>query len=415
MTMNPNETTPAVPKLPTARKKRSFWGITWKVLAALAAVGTTYALLKPKALVVEVAPATTGVLLVTVSEEGHTRLKDRYVVSSPVSGNLGRIELHAGDDVNPGQVLARLVPLRAPLLDSRTRGEAEARVAMARATIQQTQAQIERARVARTFAESEVTREKQLVERGAISSAQYERTLLEQRSRDAELTSALFGAKVAEHEWNMARAALGQLTSSDTSSAFEIPSPTAGRILRVVHESEGVVQAGTALLELGDPRALEVVVDVLTQDAVNIRAGLPATLTHWGGADVPAHVRLVEPSAFTRQSALGVEEQRVNVVLELNGAYETWAALGDGYRVEATIELRRRPGVVMPASALFRQGDGWATFVVAADRAQLRTVVVADRNDREVLVESGVQPAERVVLHPNPQLRDGGLVTFERN
>jgi HlyD family secretion protein len=179
-------------------------------------------------------------------------------------------------------------------------------------------------------------------------------------------------------------------------------------VLRVMQESEGVVQPGAPLLELGDPTALEIVVDVLTKDAVNIRPGSAVTIEDWGGAPLPARVRLVEPSAFTRISALGVEEQRVNAIVDLEVPYEQWEALGDGYRVEARIEVfRAEQAVKVPASALFRRDGGWAVFVVEGDAARLRTLQTGRRNDREVEVHEGIAPGEIVILHPSDRVQDG--------
>jgi HlyD family secretion protein len=176
----------------------------------------------------------------------------------------------------------------------------------------------------------------------------------------------------------------------------------------VIQQSEGVVQPGTPLLELGDPTALEIVVDVLTKDAVNIRPGSAVTIEEWGGEPLPARVRLVEPSAFTRVSALGVEEQRVNAIVDLDVPYEQWKALGDGYRVEARIEVfRAEEAVKVPASALFRRDGGWAVFVAAGEVARLRTLETGRRNDREVEVLGGLEPGEAVILHPSDRVQDG--------
>jgi HlyD family secretion protein len=412
--MTEPETSPVEPannsRGKAATKSRTVIKRSLQGLFALGAVALIAVLAQPKPLPVEVAPVEAGELVVTVAEDGRARLKDRYVVSTPLAGNLARIELHAGDAVVANQVLARLVPLRSPLLDGRTRNEAEARVAMAQASVRQVDAQIERVKAAHAFAEKDAQRTQQLFSQGSISNLEVERSQLELRSREAELTSAQFGSKVASHELSMARAVLGQITGPESArtASFEIPSPSAGRILKVLHESEGVVQPGAALLELGDPGALEIVVDVLTKDAVRIKPGLPATITEWGGAPLTAVVRLVEPSAFTRLSSLGVEEQRVNVVLELSGPPDSFRALGDGYRVDVAIEVERaKTALLVPASALFRRGAEWAAFVVDGKHARLRKLGVGSRNERVVDVTSGLSAGDRVIVHPSEKVTDG--------
>lgn len=401
----------SIAKARNAKKKTDVGLIVKRVLEVLVALavvgGIVYAAI-PKPVPVETASVVKGALVVTVDEDGKTRLKDRFVVSAPLAGNLARIELRAGDRVEQGQVLTRIVPLRSPLLDARSKTEAGARVSAAQAASQQADAQIERARTALDFAIKESQRSQELLQRNSLSAQQAERSLLEQRAREADLTSATFGAKVAAHELRMARAALGQLTDKDTGEQLEVPSPIGGRVVRVIQESEGVVQPGTQLLELGDATALEIVVDVLTKDAVAIRPKSPVSIEEWGGEPLPARVRLVEPSAFTRTSALGVEEQRVNAIVDLAAPHEQWQALGDGYRVEARIEVFRADDAVkVPSSALFRRDGGWAVFVVEGEAARLRTLKTGRRNDREVEVLEGLGAGDVVILHPSDRVQDG--------
>ena len=380
----------------------------------VAVVGLVVMAWMPKPVSVEIQEVARGELVVTVNEDGRTRVKDRYVVSSPLAGNLGRIELYAGDAVEQGAPLANLVPLAAPLLDARSRQQAQAREAAAQAGTQQARAQIQRARVALRAAKQEVERIEPLAERGVESVAAIERAQLDRRSRVAELASAEFAARVAEYELEMARSALGRMNDSEHGTEqLEVTSPIAGRVLKVIQQSEGVTQAGVPLLELGNPQALEIVVDVLTRDAVQIERGAPAVIDRWGGQPLKATVRLVEPSAFTRLSSLGVEEQRANVVLELDEPYENWQALGDGYRVEARITIWREAETVkVPSSALFRREQGWALFVVSHATAELRTVEIGRRNGLEAQVLSGVEPGERVILHPSDRVVEGVEVTW---
>jgi HlyD family secretion protein len=234
--------------------------------------------------------------------------------------------------------------------------------------------------------------------------------------RDSELASGHFAEKVAAHEIEQERAALQTFTSgSRATQQFEITSPVHGRVLHVLHQSEGVVTAGTALLDVGDPEALELVVDVLSQDAVEIRPGMPARAIHWGGGAKPldARVRRVEPSAFTKTSAIGVDEQRVNVVLDLQSPKEEWRPLGDGFAVELEIIVWSKPDVLqVPTSALFRQGQGWAGFVVERGRAVTRLVESGHRSPLSTEIVRGLEPEESIIVHPGASVKEGVRVTF---
>jgi HlyD family secretion protein len=304
------------------------------------------------------------------------------------------------------------------LLDARSREQAQARVAGAKAAGSQAKAQIERAKAALAFAKQEVQRIRPLVERGIESSATLQRATLDVDTRQAELTSAKFASRVAEHEEQVARLAFGRLdegATGDDSEQLELTSPIQGRVLAVRHESGGVTAAGTPLLELGDPTALEIVVDVLTRDAVQIQRGAPATITRWGGDTLDAKVRLVEPSAFTRVSSLGVEEQRVNVILDLEQPYEVWASLGEGYRIEANITIWQADDVVrVPSSALFRHEDAWAVFAIDGELAKLTPVEVGRRSTVQAEIVSGLEPGTRVIVHPSDRVADGATVTWHR-
>jgi HlyD family secretion protein len=395
------------------KKTRRSWA---KLVRRALAIGVVIAVVLlivvawlPKPVPVETATAGEGPLVVTVEEDGRTRVKDRYVVSAPLTGNLARIELRPGDAVEAGKVITYIVPLRAPLLDERSRAQAQARIAASSAAIRQADSQIERATAAAEFAKKEAERQRKLAAQNVTSQQALEQALLDERSRRAELTSAKFGARVARYELEMAKAALGHVKSDATGDEqFAVPSPIDGRVLRVIQESEGVVQAGAPLLEVGDPRALEIVVDVLTSDAVNVEPGSRVSVREWGGKPLDAVVRLVEPSAFTRLSALGVEEQRVNVVVDLDEPYEKWSRLGDGYRVEAQIEIYRlAKALKVPENALFRRERAWAAFVVQDGAAEQRTLDVGRRNGREAQILGGLAAGERVVVHPSDRVADG--------
>jgi HlyD family secretion protein len=384
-------------------KKRLRWIIPLVVLVALLALA-----MRPRPLVVDTAALTRGPMRVTIDEEGRTQVKRRYVVSAPLSGKLLRIELSAGAEVDEGAVLARLVPADAPLLDPRTRAEQEARLHAAEAAVAQSQANVGRAGVADATARDDLLRKRKLSASSAISAHDLELAESDAASRAQDLASAEFGAKVAAHQLAEARAALARGRSGRVEE-FEIMAPASGRVLKLMRESEGVVAAGTALLEVGDPSVLEVAADLLTVEAVRVRPGMEAFVDHWGGAEaLPARVRSVEPSGFTKLSALGVEEQRVRVILDLAAPRSEWRALGDNFRVEAHIVAWQAAAALRaPTAALFRRGDGWAAFFVEGGRAQLRTLEVGEQSPDVVELRGGAREGDHVILRPSESLREG--------
>jgi len=379
-------------------------------LVGLSLVGIVYVVLRPEPVEVDIARVERGVLEQTVIDDGKARVRERYTVSSPVSGTLARIELHEGDAVEPGTVLARLLPLASPLLDPESRKAAEQRLASAVDGSRQAQASIVRAQLARDEAGRDLARVEALAKGGSLAASELDQATVTARMKEAELASATFAARVAEHEIEQARTALARFTPGAAGSEeLAITSPVHGRVLHVLHQSEGVVPAGAALLEIGDPRALELVADVLSQDAVAIQPGMPARIVHWGGDHpLPAKVRRIEPAAFTKTSALGVDEQRVNVLLDLDGAPDEWGALGDGFAAEIEIIVWSKHDVVqVPTSALFRDGDAWSVFLVSGDRAHLRRVDPGHRGPLETEILVGASPSDRVIMHPGTGLRDG--------
>ncbi|MGB5366232.1 MAG: HlyD family efflux transporter periplasmic adaptor subunit [Polyangiales bacterium] len=379
-------------------------------LAVIAVVGLIVVAWIPNPVEVEVAEVSRGALIVTVNEDGRTRVKDRYTVSAPVTGNLARPDLEAGDSIEEEQVLARLVPLPPPLLDSRTRAEAKARVDAAMAARRQAQAAVNRSRFQRDFAKQESQRAQAVVQQGGLARSDADRAVSTYRSSEEDLRSAEFGGRVAEHQLKLAQTTLMQLSGQgEEGEQLEIISPVAGQVLKLFHESEGVVQSGTPILELGDPSALEVVVDVLSQDATRIPRGAPALIERWGGKNpLRGHVRIVEPSAFTKLSALGVEEQRVNVIIDMDDDRDLWQSLGDGYRVEARISVWEGSDVLrVPASAVFRSEESWATFVVEEGTAVIRSVELGETNGLETEVLSGLEEGEMVIAYPSDSVRDG--------
>lgn len=393
----------------TKWRKRALW-----IALALGVVAMIVLAFLPEPVPVDLVTARRDTLRVTVDEDGRTRVKDRYEIGAPLAGTLARVELDPGDRVTAGDVVARIVPLERPLMNPSMRAEAEARVAAAEAALRQAQAATARARAALDYARTQAERTRRLVREGGLPEEQLERADLELRSRREELTSAELGVRVAAHQVQMARAALLRFGASGDADAeqLEVTSPIDGVVLRVVHESGGVVQAAEAILEVGDPARLEIATDVLTSDAVDVGAGDRVIIERWGGErDLVGHVRLVEPSAFTRTSALGVEEQRVNVVIDLDSPRRQWEQLGDGYRVETRIVIWERGDVlVVPESAVFRHDEGWAVYRVEGGRARLRPVRTGRRNGLLVQVLSDLHARDRVVAHPSDRVSDGVLV-----
>jgi len=386
-----------------------------KLLAGLALVAALLAVgFWPSAVPVDVAAATRGTLRVTVDEEGETRVRHRFVVSAPVAGQVLRIALEPGDPVGRGEtVLATFMPAAPVLLDARSRAEAEAGVAAARATLGGARAERERARAALALAESERQRHRELASQKIVS-----RQVLEARETEAgasaeALRAAEFAVATAEQQLEMARARLVQAAGGSAAGrAITLRSPIDGVVFKRLRESEAVVAAGLPLLEIGDPRGLEIVSDLLSTDAVKVAPGAAVLLEQWGGDHpIRARVRRVEPSGFMKISALGVEEQRVNVVMDFEDPLEAWSALGDGYRVEVRIVVWQGDGVLkVPASSLFRRGEDWAVFAVDGGRATFRRLDVGRRNGAEAQILSGLREGEPVVLHPSDSLRDGSRV-----
>lgn len=390
-------------------RKLSRWLIALLVLLGAASV---VALLRPGRVVVDVAPVARGPFELVVEEDGKTRVRERYLVSAPVYGRLLRIELEEGDAVERGDLLAAIVPTAPPLLDSRSRQEIRERVAAAEAALDRAVASLARARLAAAEATSDLDRARRLSAEGVVAAKELERQQFAADSRAKEVAAAEFEQEVVRHELEMTRAALSQLRE-DTHGVepWEIRSPVPGRVLRVLNESEGVVAAGAPLVELADAADLEVVVDLLTSDAVRTEPGADVLIEGWGGAPLEGRVLHVEPGAFTKISALGVEEQRVNVVIEIVSPRARYRALGDGYRLDARITLQSLDdALLVPSGALFRDRQGFAAYVVEDGRARKRAVAIGGRNQLAATVEQGLAEGERVVVYPPDELSDGARV-----
>ncbi len=396
--------------------RRSIWLL---LLAALVA-GAVYTF-QPSPVPVDVAMVVRGPLEVTIDEDGKTRIKEKYIVSTPVGGRLQRIELREGDPVQSGEtILAMIQPSNPDLLDARSLAQAKARVRASEAAVNRAKSRCDKTKVERDQADKDLQRAQQLIESRAISPSEFEKTQAEFRSINELLRSAEFDKEIALFELDLARAALvhvqpdGPTGYSEESGPifFEIRSPINGVVLRVLQESSTIVSPGTPIVELGDHRDLEIVVDVLSNDAVKISPGTQVRLEQWGGTTaLRGTVRLIEPSAFEKVSALGVEEQRVNVIVDFDESSPQDAPLGDGYRVEARMVVWSADDVVkVPTSALFRDRNQWAAFVVENGRVVLTPVTIGHRNDREAEVVDGLATGDTVVLHPGDNLADGAQI-----
>jgi HlyD family secretion protein len=379
----------------TKTRSRLFW-----IAAVVVIVIASWWLLRPKPLVVETARVDRGPVRVTIDDEGETRVRDRFVVDSPVTARLRRIELREGDAVQAGSVVARLDP--APL-DARAQEEGKAGLEAALDAESVARAALERARATSEQADRERDRAQKLEQQGLVAGEASERAVLAAQSARKEFEAAQFHAQAAAHEVEMARAAIEPRVDGGT---VVVKAPASGRVLRVNEPSERVVLAGTPLIEIGDPGDLEVVVDLLSSDAVRVAIGDTIEVGEWGGdSTLVGVVRLVEPSAFTKVSALGVEEQRVNVVALVRNPP---SALGDRFRVAVSIVLWQAPNVVrIPRGAVFRDGNGWATFVLAGRSVSRRPVEIGHRGGDYFEVLGGVKAGDTVVMYPDERVRDG--------
>lgn len=389
--------------------------IVWG-LGALALVAVVWAL-RPRPVQADFAVVERGPLRVTIDEEGETRVRDRFVVSAPLAGRVLRIELEPGDPVVANEtVLATFQPADPTLLDARSRAEADARVRAAEARLGRARVDRERAAVEVEFARSELSRQRALAANALISREQLESVELQARTGEEAFRSAEFAVRSAEFELEVAQASLLQVRGnpSNTASRSEtiiLRAPIDGVVLRRLRESEAIVPAGEPLLEVADPGELEIVSDLLSTDAVKIQPGQTVLIEQWGGTEaLGGRVRLVEPSGFTKISALGVEEQRVNVIIDFEDVREAWEALGDGYRVEVRVVIWEGDVIKIPTSSLFRAGEDWAVYTVRDGTAMLRVVEIGQRNSLEAEVLSGIERGEPVIVHPSDALGDGVAV-----
>jgi HlyD family secretion protein len=383
-------------------------------LAALAAL-IAWAL-RAQPVAVETAEVTQGAFEQAVSDDGRTRVRERYMIAAPLAGRVERVRLEPGDLVKQGQVVALLTPTAPAFVDARTASELQERIGAAEAQLARAKAETGKAQAQRDQARADLARQVRLSKEGFVSAMALEQADLALRTAERAVEVARFADDAAGHDFAQAKAALARYRSGAPGPKWEVTSPVSGSVLKVMQKSEAPVALGAALLEVADARSLEAVVDVLSQEAVAIRPGMPGRLQL--GTGVPAlaaRVRLVEPAAFTKVSALGVEEQRVNVVLDFAEPLDRVHTVGDGFRVEATIVVRRvDQAIKAPVGALFRDGEGWAVFVAEGARARKRAVKSPARNGVEAWIEEGLKAGERVVVYPSDALKDGGRLAPPR-
>jgi HlyD family secretion protein len=391
--------------------------LNWKrkllvVIAILAVAGGLLYGFRTSPVPAETARVKRGPLKVTVDEEGRTRVIDRYTVTAPITGFMRRVSLKEGDVVHRGGVVAVIEPSRPEFLDPRAHANARAAVDSARSTLDKAGEDLKSARAEANYASEDKNRKQSLYDKGIISLDELQAADARSLAADAALGSAKFAVDVARHELESARTALLYTPSSGRAAPYGtvlVHSPVDGEVLRVHRTSEGPINSSDAIMDVGDPSAIEVAVDVLSDDAVKIRPGMRAVLTRWGGdGGLDAMVRVVEPSGFTKVSALGVEEQRVWVISDITSPREQWKNLKDQYRVEASFIIWEGKDVLqVPESALFRHGDGWAVFLVDGGKAAIRPVVPGRRNGLYAEISSGLSEGDTVIIHPDESISDG--------
>ena len=405
--------------------KRKTW-IVGGAAAALLVLAAAWAF-APRPVEIELVPVTQGHFETTIDEDGKTRLADRYMVSSPLAGRLARITLKEGDAVQADMPLALLSSVLPAMRDERTLRELQARVESAEDNVQRAETRIARSRVSLDQAKNEFRRSELLAQQGFIAPARLDTDRLSSLGVQREVEAAAAERRIAVHDLEQSRAALGatrEPAAGTGQRGFTVRAPSAGRVLRVLQTSEGAVALGAPLFEIGDTQRMEIVAELLTTDALAARPGSRVMIERWGGpATLEGRVRSVEPAAFTKVSALGVEEQRVRVLIDISSPQPEWHALGDGYRVSVRIvTLAEDKAVQVPVSAVFPlpaadgAGDGngspanaarFAVFVADDGRARQTTVTLGARNGSAAWIRSGLAPGQQVIVYPPATVRDG--------
>ena len=385
----------------------ALWG--GAVIAIIAALAYAF---RPQPLAVDLAHIETKRILVSVADEGKAEVREVYRVSAPLAGRLLRVQGEVGDPVVAGETeLARIEPSVPVFLDARTESEIRAAVEAAKASYDMAKAEWDHANAEREFTTNEVKRSRSLFATGTISKQRLDEAERAYRVAAADLLTAQARLDQRMHELEVVEAKLVSPVNSSNDGpecdCLVLRAPVDGEILQIIEESEKPVVAGTGIVEVGDPRNLQIVVDLLSEDAVQVKPGLPAVVEGWGGPPLEAVVRRIEPYGYTKVSALGIDEQRVDVLLDLVDPPEAWSRLGHGYRVDVSIILEDIEALSVPIGAVFRIGQDWATFVFEDGRARQRTLKLGARNADKAQVVEGLAENDRVVLHPSDQIADG--------
>ena len=385
--------------------------LTFMLLAAVAIL-IVYAF-RTNPLPVDIAIPTRGPLQVTIDEDGQTRAHDRFALTAPVAGVLSRISLHEGDAVKAGAVVAVIQPLP---VDSREEAEIRARIASAEALSREAEQQVARAETAHQQAKRDLSRAEMLFKEGITPRERLEEAESKEATLGRDVEAAKDRAKAAAAEVQRAQAGLISIASErkEKKQAAPIRAPVDGRILRILEKSEGVVASGTPIVILSNPNKLEIVADLLSTDAVKVEPGATVFIENWGGDEsLRGRVRTVEPFGFTKVSALGIEEQRVNIIADF---VDRPANLGDGYRVDVRVVIWESSDVLkIPASALFRIGDAWNVFVAEAGVAHSRQVKIGHRNALEAEIDDGIKESDQIILHPSNDIADGVAIQTRPN
>jgi HlyD family secretion protein len=393
------------------RKKYLLLGAT-----ALAAAGLLAWAFSPKPVPVETATIVNGRYEQAIEEDGRTRLKDRYTVSAPVAARVLRISLREGDRVAAGETVAVLLPMMSAMVDERSTREATARHQAARANVTRASARLAQVRIAAEEAQLELHRVEKLAREGFLATSRLDSARLALSGARREVDAARAEREAAVHDEAQAAAALLPANGAQAGKPLNVKSPVPGVVLKVPQASEGTVPAGTALLDVGDPTRMEVVAELLTTDAVQAQPGRRAIVERWGGPPVEGRVRRVEPAAFTKVSALGIEEQRVKVIVDLDSVPPGWQAMGDGYRVTLRVITQSvDQALLAPVGALFPIGDGGTgVYVVQDGKAKLQPVELGGRNGSEAWVRTGLQAGQTVIVYPPPAVAEGKRVQARR-
>jgi HlyD family secretion protein len=387
--------------------------VLWGIIGLAVAGGLAYAF-QPRAVPVDMVVATREPLIVTIDGEGETRVREVYTVSAPIAGRALRIDAKVGDAIVADQsVLAVIEPELPAFLDARSKAEAEAAVQVANAARVAAEADLRRARAELAFADADLERTRRLFESGTIPRRLLEFDERTQRTAAATADTAAAALRMRSSELDQARARLITVNEAGQGATPRVPvrAPVSGTVLRVPHESEGVVRAGEPLIEVGDPEDLEIVVDLLSSDAVKVEPGQRVVIEGWGGrAPLDGRVRRVEPFGFTKISALGIEEQRVNVIIDIEAPHEAWRALGHGYQLDTRIVTSEAEALVVPVPTLFREHNRWMVFVVENGRAVRRQVTVGRLNQEKAEILDGLQDGAVLIAHPSDRVSDGARV-----